>query len=62
MNNKDYQNNLARLREIEAIVKNPESSLDSLDALLEETKKIVADCHAYTRELRDKVEGLEQIS
>lgn len=61
MNNQDYKKNLGRLKEIEEIVKNPDSSLDSIDALLEETKKIVEECFAYTRNLKEKVEGLADL-
>ncbi|MGM9752659.1 MAG: hypothetical protein ACI3ZK_01200 [Candidatus Cryptobacteroides sp.] len=61
MNNQDYKKNLDRLKEIEEIVKNPDSSLDSIDALLEETKKIVEECFAYTRNLKEKVEGLADL-
>ena len=60
MTNQDYINNVARLKEIEEIVKNPESSLDKIDELIEETKKIVSDCYAYTRGLKEKVESLDQ--
>ena len=60
MTNKEYLDNIQRLKEIESIVKNPEMSLDSIDALLDETKKIVKDCYAYTRTLKDKVETLTQ--
>lgn len=56
---KDYQKNIERLKEIESIVKNPESSLDKIDELLAETKKLAEECHAYTRTLRDKVDTLE---
>ena len=61
MNNQDYKKNLDRLKEIEEIVKNPDSSLDSIDALLEETKKIVEECFAYTRNLKEKVECLADL-
>ena len=60
MTNKEYAEKLARLKEIEEIVKNPESGLDKIDALIEETKKIVAECHAYTRSLKEKVDTLSE--
>lgn len=59
MDNKEYREKIARLKEIEEIVKNPDSSLDKIDELLAETKKLAADCYSYTRELRDKVEVLD---
>jgi len=60
MTNKEYTEKIARLKEIEAIVKSPESSLDKIDELIEETKKIVAECYAYTRGLEEKVESLDE--
>ncbi len=60
MTNEDYAKNVARLREIEQNVKNPEFSLDKIDELIEETKKIVAECSAYTRGLMEKVDSLAQ--
>ena len=61
MTNKEYMENLARLKEIEATVKNPESSLDTIDALLDETKTLVTACYAYTRTLKTKVESLSEL-
>jgi len=61
MTNKEYQDNIARLKEIEATVKNPESSLDKIDELIDETKKLVSACYAYTRGLRQKVDSLGEI-
>lgn len=61
MTNKEYIDNINRLKEIEATVKNPDSSLDKIDELIEETKKLASACYAYTRELRDKVSTLEDI-
>ena len=61
MTNKEYMDGVARLKEIEETVKNPQTSLDSIDALLEETKKIAAACYAYTRGLKEKVDSLSDI-
>lgn len=61
MNNQDYLKNIARLKEIEQTVKNPESSLDRIDELIEETKKLVSECYAYTRGLKVKVDTLSDI-
>ena len=61
MTNQDYIKNIARLKEIEAIVKNPESSLDKIDELIEETKKLVKECYSYTRSLKQKVDSLADI-
>lgn len=61
MNNQEYIQKIARLKEIEAIVKDPESSLDKIDDFIEETKKIVAECYAYTRGIKEKLETLDDI-
>lgn len=57
---KEYQKNIERLKEIEAMVKDPQSSLDKIDGLLEETKRLAAECYAYTRTLREKTETLDE--
>lgn len=61
MTNQEYLANIKRLKEIEAQVKNPESSLDSIDELMEETRKLVEACYGYTRGLKEKVETLNEI-
>lgn len=61
MTNQEYKRNVERLKEIEAVVRNPESSLDRIDELIEETKKIVTACYAYTRGLKDKVDSLNKM-
>ncbi len=62
MDSAKYKKNMERLREIEALVKNPETGLDALDAFLEETKVLVTECYRYTRGLSVKVEELEAIT
>lgn len=57
----DYKKNIERLQQIEAEVKNPETALDKIDTLLEETKKLASECQAYTRGLHDKVDSLNNI-
>lgn len=62
MTNQDYIKMVARLKEIEELVKNPESSLDKIDELIEETKQIVTSCYGYTRGLKAKVESLNKVN
>ncbi len=62
MTNQEYIQKVARLKEIEEIVKNPESSLDKIDDLIEETKQIVTSCYGYTRGLKSKVESLNKVN
>ena len=61
MTNKEYVRNIERLREIEEIVKNPESSLERIESLIDETGNIVSACYGYTRGLREKVESLNNL-
>jgi len=61
MTDKEYLKNIARLREIEESVKDPQFSLDNIDKLIEETKKIAGECYAYTRGLKEKVDSLSEI-
>ena len=61
MTNQDYIRNIARLKEIEAIVKNPESSLDKIDELIDETRRLVTECYGFTRTLKQKVDSLADI-
>lgn len=61
MTNKEYKEKIERLKEIETIVKNPDSSLDKIDELLAETKKLACECYAYTRSLKDKVDELADL-
>lgn len=61
MTNQDYIRNIARLKEIEALVKNPESSLDRIDELIDETRRLVKECYGYTRNLKAKVDSLADI-
>lgn len=62
MTNKDYMDKVARLKEIEAIVKDPSSSLDKIDELIEETKVLASECYAYTRTLKEKLESLADLA
>lgn len=58
MNAEEYKAKIKRLHEIETLVKDPEFSLDNIDAVLEETAKLAEECKGYTRELLTKVDSL----
>ena len=62
MDSNKYKKNVERLKQIEAKVKDPEAALGDLDALLDEAKRLVKECYAYTRGLADKVTELEAIT
>ena len=62
MNNEDYKKNVARLKELEAMVKDPELSLDKVDDILKETEKLVKECRNYLRGVEGKLQKLADIN
>lgn len=60
MTDKDYKKNISRLKEIEETVKNPETGLDNIEILIDETDRLVKECYSYTRSLRAKLEDSTQ--
>ena len=61
MNNEDYRKNIERLKEIENTVRDPESSLDRIDELIDETRRLVKECYGYTRSLSVKITALDEL-
>ena len=61
MNNEAYKEKVERLKELEAMVKNPELSLDKVDDILKETEKLVKECRNYLRGVEDKLQELADI-
>lgn len=59
MTNKEYLDKLARLKEIDSLVRKPELGLDKIEELITETKKLVEECYGYTRGLKKQVESME---
>ncbi len=57
MTQQDYKRNIERLKEIEAQIKDPSFSVDSLEDLLLESESIVKACKEYTRSLREKLDS-----
>lgn len=57
MTQQDYKRNIERLKEIEAQIKDPSFSVDSLEDLLLESEAIVKECKEYTRSLREKLDS-----
>lgn len=62
MNNEAYKEKVERLKELEAMVKNPELSLDKVDDILKETEKLVKECRNYLRGVEDKLQELADIN
>lgn len=56
----DYNASMARLEEITARVEDPDTSLDDIGALVEESAKLMEKCRAYLRTVRESVEGQEK--
>ena len=61
MNNEDYRKNIERLKEIENTVRDPESSLDRIDELIDETRRRVKECYGYTRSLSEKSTARDEL-
>ena len=61
MNNEAYKEKVERLKELEAMVKDPELSLDKADDILKETEKLVKECRNYLRGVEDKLQELADI-
>ena len=62
MNNEAYKEKVERLKELEAMVKEPELSLDKVDDILKETEKLVKECRNYLRGVEDKLQELADIN
>ena len=61
MNNEAYKEKVERLKELEAMVKNPELSLEKVDDIVKETEKLVKECRNYLRGVEDKLQELADI-
>ena len=55
----DYNAAVERLEEIARKVEDPDTSLDSVDAYIKETEKIVEACRKYLRTARERVESID---
>lgn len=55
----DYAKVLAELEEIAARVENPETSLDSIDKLVERSNELLKACREYLRGVKEKVDSLD---
>ncbi|MGN1226556.1 MAG: exodeoxyribonuclease VII small subunit [Candidatus Cryptobacteroides sp.] len=62
MTNEDYKVKVARLKELEAMVKDPELSLDKVDGILKESEKLVKECRNYLRGVEEKLDELADIN
>lgn len=57
MTEKEYKDNMERLRAIEEEIKKPDFSLDRIETLLEESRKRINECRDYLRGIREELQN-----
>lgn len=57
MTEKEYKENMERLRAIEEEIKKPDFSLDRIESLLEESRKRINECRDYLRGIREELQN-----
>ena len=58
--NFDYEKALSELEAIAAKVENPETKLDDIDALVSRSNRLLKECRAYLRTVKDKIDALDK--
>ena len=56
----DYEKALSELEAIAAKVENPETKLDDIDALVSRSNRLLKECRAYLRTVKDKIDALDK--
>ena len=56
----DYAKALSELEAIAARVEDPETKLDDIDALVNRSNRLLKDCRAYLRSVKEKIEKLDE--
>lgn len=56
----DYAKAIAELDEIAAKVENPETRLDDIDALVNRSRELLAQCREYLRSVKEKIDTLDK--
>ena len=56
----DYAKALSELEAIAAKVEDPETKLDDIDALVSRSNRLLKDCRAYMRTVKEKIEKLDE--
>ena len=56
----DYEKALSELEAIAAKLENPETKLDDIDALVSRSNRLLKECRAYLRTVKDKIDALDK--
>ena len=56
----DYAKAVDQLEKIAAKVEDPATKLDDIDALVERSNKLLKDCRAYLRSVKERIDKLEE--
>ena len=56
----DYAKAVEELEQIAAKVEDPATKLDDIDALVERSNKLLKDCRAYLRSVKERIDKLEE--
>ena len=56
----DYAKALSELEAIAARVEDPETKLDDIDALVTRSNRLLKDCRAHLRTVKEKIEKLDE--
>lgn len=55
----DYSASVAELEKIAAMVENPETPIDDIDKYIRRSEKLIADCRAWLRGVRERTLNIE---
>ena len=55
----DYSAAVAELEKIAATVENPETPIDDIDKYIRRSEKLIADCRAWLRGVRERTLNIE---
>ena len=55
----DYAKAVEELEKIAAKVEDPATKLDDIDALVERSNRLLKDCRAYLRSVKERIDKLE---
>ena len=56
----DYAKAVEELEKIAAKVEDPATKLDDIDALVERSNRLLKDCRAYLRSVKERIDKLEE--
>ena len=56
----DYAKAVEELEKIAAKVEDPATKLDDIDALVERSNRLLKDCRAYLRSVKERIDKLDE--